>query len=85
MSRIGYRMLNGDAERNKIFPQALESAEAYYLGLVTLGKAQGDIYGNPDHEMGATVFRVIMLKWALHCTTDRCPIWHWLAAGTGNY
>lgn len=60
LSRIGYRMLNGSADGNKIFTQAMESAQHYYLSLVTLGKAQGDIDANLDDEMAATVFRVIM-------------------------
>ncbi len=53
-------MLNGSADGNKIFAQAMESAQHYYLSLVALGKAQGDIDANLDDEMAATVFRVIM-------------------------
>ena len=57
LSRIGYRMLNGGADENKIFAQAMESAQHYYISLVTLGKAQGDIDPDLDDEMAATVFR----------------------------
>ena len=53
-------MLNGSADGNKIFAQAMESAQHYYLSLVALGKAQGDIDANLDDDMAATVFRAIM-------------------------
>ncbi len=60
LSRIGYRMLNGNTDENKIFAQAMENAQHYYISLVTLGKAQGDIDPELDTEMAATVFRVIL-------------------------
>jgi TetR/AcrR family transcriptional regulator len=66
LSRIGYRMLNGNANENKIFAQAMENAQHYYVTLVTLGKAQGDIDPELDDEMAATVFRVVLSEMGRH-------------------
>lgn len=60
LSQIGYRMLNGSAGDNEIYAQAMESAQTYYLSLVALGKAQGDIAQDLDDEMAATVFRLVL-------------------------
>lgn len=66
LSRIGYRILNGGADENKIYARAMESAQHYYKSLVVLGKAQGDIDPDLDDEMAATVFRIIMSEMGRH-------------------
>ena len=66
LSRAGYRMTNGGTDENKIFAQAMKSAEHYYSTLVALGKQQGDIAPELDDEMAATVFRVILSEMGRH-------------------
>ena len=60
LSQIGYRMLKGGVSENKIFDQAMATAQTYYRTMVALGKAQGDIAPDLDDELAATHFRLVM-------------------------
>jgi hypothetical protein len=53
-------MLKGGYSENKIFREAMESAVAYYRGLIRLGKAQGDIAAELDDELAAEVFWLVL-------------------------
>lgn len=66
LSQIGYRILKGGVNENRIFTQAIESAQTYYRSLVALGKAQGDIAAELDDELTATVFRLVMSEMGRH-------------------
>ena len=59
LGQIGYRMIK-EGSQNKLYAQAMESAQAYYKALVVLGKEQGDIAPDIDDEMAATIFRLLI-------------------------
>lgn len=60
LSRIGYRMLKGGANENRVYAQAMDSALTYYRNIVILGKAQGDIAPDINDDLAANVFRLMM-------------------------
>ena len=59
-SQIGYRMLNGGAQEEKMIARAGEDALAFYKQLVGLGKQQGDIAPDIDEDLAAFTFHLIM-------------------------